>query len=288
MLTASRITRAAGILALSAFFWLTTSASASAQAGSFAYDRTGTLHAGIQCVTFDDEALMAWTLVNTQPGVVPFNIEVRIIGTATPGSDPDCAASSGTLEVITVLMPSDDPGTHFCFGDGGDQAGCTNCPCGNNAAVGSGGGCVNSTGAGAVLAAEGSTSLSASDLCFRMSGAVPSSFALLVSGSAQAPNNPMNPCFTNNPGSGVAASAFDGLRCAVTNTQRHGGRSVDVNGEVGALTNAWGNCGGSFPGTAVFVAGQTRYFQSVYRELDTAVCQRGLNTSQGIGISFVP
>ena len=43
----------------------------------------------------------------------------------------------------------------FCFGDGGDQLGCTDCPCGNTASVGSVGGCLNGAGASGELVAFG-------------------------------------------------------------------------------------------------------------------------------------
>lgn len=251
------------------------------------YDRTGQLIAGIQCVTFADEQFEGWVLTGSVPPLLPFNVDLRIIGTATPGPQASCAAADGILEVFQVIFPGDDPGTHFCTGAGGDQMGCSPCPCGNEAMAGDAGGCLNSAGTSGRLVSEGSASVLASDLCFRMVNAAPSSFAVLLSGTAQAPANMANPCFTQNPGSGVLALSFDGLRCVVQNVLRHGGRPVDVNGEVGGLGNPWGFCSAGFPNSA-FVAGQTRHFQSVYRDLDTAVCMRGLNTTQGTSISFTP
>lgn len=275
-------------LSMSSAFLVFASAIASAQAGGFAYDRLGTLHGGIQCLTWDDENFETWTLTNTTPGQVPLNVEVRIIGIATFGVDPNCAAADGFLQVSQVLMPNDNPGTDFCIGDGGDQMGCTPCPCGNEDLSAAGGGCQNSAGDSALLQAEGTGSLSAQDLCFRMRGAVAGSFGVLFSGTAAAPNNPANPCFAQNPGSGVTSVSFDGLRCAVQATQRHGGRPVDVNGEVGALTNPWGFCSAGFPGNSIFAAGQTRYFQTIYRDFEMAVCMTGLNTTQGVSLTFVP
>ena len=48
----------------------------------------------------------------------------------------------------------------LCTGDGGDQLGCSNCPCSNNATPGSVGGCVNSAGTGSTLIVAGSPSVS--------------------------------------------------------------------------------------------------------------------------------
>ena len=257
---------------------------ASAQSGTFAYDRCGTLHGGIQCLTWDDANFQTWTLVgNTNQ--VPLNQEVRISGTATFGSDPNCAAAVGFIENFVILSCS-DVGTDFCRGDGGDQMGCTDCPCGNNAPPGSDGGCINEAGSSAVLTASGSASVGAQDLCFDLMGANPSSFAVLTSGIAQAPANPANPCFAQNPGSGITSTTLDGLRCVVQGVLRHGTRAIDTNGDVGISNNGWGNCSPNFPNGAAFNAGTTRHFQAIYRELQSAVCQTGQNTTQGVSVSF--
>ena len=85
---------------------------------------------------------------------------------------------------------------------------------------------------------------------------------------------------------------FDGLRCAIVNTRRHGGRSADLNGEVGVTNNPWGGEGGPPVGIANagsgFVAGQTRYFQIVNRDDPLLSCMRGLNTSQAVAVTFTP
>lgn len=181
----------------------------------------------------------------------------------------------------------------FCVGDGGDQAGCTDCPCNNNAAIGSGGGCANSSGSGTRLIASGSPSVTllsgvTNDLRFGIDGAPAAAFCILNSGSGIAPGGMANPCFGLN--SGVQAAAFDGLRCAITNTRRHGGRSADANGEVGVTNNPWGGEGGPPAGIAVagggFAVGETRFFQVINREDPFAVCGRGLNTSQAIQVTF--
>ncbi len=181
-----------------------------------------------------------------------------------------------------------------CFGDGGNQNGCTNCPCGNNAPIGTGGGCLNSAGSWSRLQASGSASVSSpmgstTDLRFALEGAPPGAFCILNSGDALAPGSMMNPCF--GLGTGAQALAFDGLRCAIANTRRHGGRSADANGRVGFTNEPWGGEGNPFAGIAPgsgFLAGQIRYFQVINRDDALAVCMRGLNTSQAIEVTFAP
>ena len=183
----------------------------------------------------------------------------------------------------------------FCSGDGGDQMGCTDCPCMNKAPAGTIGGCINGGGSAARLIASGSASVSRpamdlTDLRFELSGAPPTAFCILNSGDGVAPGSMSNPCFGQN--SGAQAMQFDGLRCAITNTRRHGGRSADALGAVGVTNNPWGGEGGPPAGIAVagagFVAGQTRYFQVINRDDPLAVCLRGLNTSQAVRVTFEP
>ncbi len=182
----------------------------------------------------------------------------------------------------------------LCNGDGGDQMGCTDCPCGNNASLGTIGGCLNSVSTSARLTATGDTSVtlpsgSMIDLRLGISGAPPTAFCILNSGDNVAPQGMANPCFGLD--SGAQSATFDGLRCAVQNTLRHGGRSADSNGDVGVTNNPWGGEGGPPIGIATaagFAAGQTRYFQVIHRDDPLAVCGRGLNTSQAVQVTFEP
>ncbi|MCA8963192.1 MAG: hypothetical protein KDC38_21870, partial [Planctomycetes bacterium] len=97
------------------------------------------------------------------------------------------------------------PFTDVCNGDGGDQMGCTDCPCGNNTAPGTVGGCLNSSGNGSRLGASGDLSVSlpagsTTDLRFTMTGGPAASTSVLLSGDAVAPTNLANPCFGLNSG----------------------------------------------------------------------------------------
>ena len=103
-------------------------------------------------------------------------------------------------------MPSPAMVETLCFGDGGDQAGCTDCPCGNNAPVGTIGGCLNSAGGSAQLSLMGIASASDDTLRLEVSSAVPATFGVLQSGSTLLPVNPAIPC---PPGAGV----FSGPGC---------------------------------------------------------------------------
>jgi len=182
-----------------------------------------------------------------------------------------------------------------CNGDGGNQLGCTNCPCMNNAPAGTIGGCLNSAATSARLEATGDPSVSlpsgsADDLRFSIAGAPPGAFCILNSGDGLAPGGMANPCFGLN--TGAQAAQFDGLRCAIMNTRRHGGRSADGNGDVGVTNNPWGGEGGPPVGIANagpgIAAGQTRFFQVINRDDALLSCMRGLNTSQAIRVTFQP
>lgn len=213
------------------------------------------------------------------------------VGSSDILTDGQIANLSITSFVPTVPFPD------FCNGDGGDQAGCTDCPCGNNAPVGTIGGCLNSTGSSLRITASGDTSVSlpsniTTDLRIGASGAPPGSFCILISGGAVAPGNMANPCF--GMGSGVQSSSFDGLRCTIETPRRRGGRSADAMGNVGVTNSPWGGEGGPSFGLANlspnsgFAAGKTCFFQVINRDDPLAGCQRGLNTSQAIRATLTP
>ena len=200
----------------------------------------------------------------------------------------------GAAQVFRLIDPA--PVDH-CSGDGGDQMGCTNCPCGNNAPLGTIGGCLNSLSLSPRLSASGDTSVSlmagdTEDLRFGLSGAAPNSLCVLTSGSNVASVNMSSSCFGLL--SGVQSIEHNGLRCAVMNIRRHGARSADSNGNVGSMmmTPPWGGEGGPNAGIALagagFVAGQTRFFQCTMRDTPSATCTKDLSTSQAVEISFVP
>lgn len=213
------------------------------------------------------------------------------------GGEFDSAIDSGDSYLARWGCPgqAQAQGTDYCNGDGGDQLGCTNCPCGNNAIPGTVGGCLNSAAASARLSFTGDASVSlpsgeTTDLRFELTSAPAAAFCVLTSGASLAPANPVNPCY--GLGSGVPFFQFDGLRCAVSGVRRHGGRPADLNGDVGVTNAPWGGEGAPPAGIAVagggFAAGQLRFFQVTYRDDPLAQCMRGLNTSQAVCVTFSP
>lgn len=177
-----------------------------------------------------------------------------------------------------------------CFGNGGDPLGCTACPCGNDAPgstpLAQLGGCLNSSGSGAKLLAFGSADTVAGDLRFELRQAPSSTVSVLFSGASFAPLNPSHPCF--GTAGGIQAN-WDGLRCVGGSTTRHGARSTDAAGEIGAQNAGWGPPDGPVGGLAIqggFSAGQTRRFQAWMRDNMLAVCNYGINTSQAVSVTF--
>lgn len=239
--------------------------------------------AGCQCsIVVDGSVVLALT-----PGD---QIAVEVI--ASPGAVPEFHFLNNIVSfTFEEIFPSS------CNGDGGNQAGCTDCPCMNNAPPGSIGGCTHSAGMSSRLWATGDTSVSlpagsTTDLRLRATNLPPGSFGVLISGNAVAPGNMANPCFGLD--TGIQFAEFDGLRCSVQQTQRHGGRAANAFGDIedsAGPSRVWGGeaqPSAGIAGQAGFAAGQTRYFQINHREDAMAGCMRGINTSQAVRAMFRP
>lgn len=237
---------------------------------------------GPQGVAIDDQGHI-WSSSFYQDVLVEFDaggVYIRTIDSGGLSVPRSIAFDHGRVDVD---FPS------RCAGDGGDGAGCTDCPCGNNAAAGSAGGCLNSASDSARLHVFGSSSLVSSDLRFELDRSVPGALALLISGESLAPLNRSNPCF--GLASGFASATLDGLRCSVEDFRRHGARAVDTGGRVGSIGPAWGGADGPAIGIAnqgSFQSGQERHFQVLYRDLAGAQCGTGLNSSQARSVTFIP
>ena len=196
-------------------------------------------------------------------------------GAATPGSnrlfqfDPftgvttNLGSFSGMMafEGFFGLASGEAPvGTTYCSGDG---SGAT-CPCGNVGGFGIG--CANSSGSGASLFGDGSTSVLQDDLVLTCLGMPAQKPSLLFVGTQQV-------------NGGAGALFGDGLRCVGGPIQRLG---VQVSDAGGAAT--WGP---NLAPAGGWSAGDLRRFQVWYR--DTAgPCATGFNLSQGIEIVFAP
>ncbi len=174
----------------------------------------------------------------------------------------------------------------YCYGDGGLFAGCTNCPCGNNAPPNSPTGCLNSTGSGARIVASGFANVSGDTLRFEVVGATLSTFGVLASGTTRLPV--AGACL---PGSGVASALLDGLRCVGGSVLRHGARPTNGVGSIGDTTAGWGPPNGPPGGLLAnnaWVACTTRQFMVFYRESILLGCMRGQNTTNAVQVTFLP
>ncbi len=194
-----------------------------------------------------------------------------------------------TYHVLAPRTGSSGASADFCFGDGGVQAGCTPCPCSNDAPSGTRGGCLHPGGASARLLRSGCARASADDLRLELRSAAPASFAVLTSGAQRAPANPANPCFGQD--SGLQSTSLDGLRCVVSDVRRHGSPATDASGVVGLKTPGWGPPSGPAGGliqAAGFVVGQTRHWQAIYRVNPGAGCGQGQNTTQATSTTVLP
>ena len=149
------------------------------------------------------------------------------------------------------------PGLSICPGD----AAWGGCPCGNPG--GTGEGCQNSTGAGAVLRSSGSRSVSADDATFRCTQMPPFKVALLIQGSSASAGLPFQ----------------DGRICVGGTVRRLRLASATGHGiaDFGAGLAAKGN----------WSPGQTLVFQGWYRD-GQGPCQKGANLTQALAVTFSP
>ncbi len=147
-------------------------------------------------------------------------------------------------------------GTTYCYGDGSSAA----CPCGNGTLAGADRSCANSSGAGALIAASGSTSV-LGDLELCVLGLPPGRPGLLFAGTTQ----PMAPF-------------GDALRC--------------VGGSITRFPVGFASAAGSFSqgGIAARVgasSGDTRHFQGWFRDAG-GPCGNGFTLSAGYSVVFTP
>lgn len=182
---------------------------------------------------------------------------------AVGGADP--------VNTVHLFALSDPVGDVFCLGDGSGSA----CPCANESASALEGGCLNGFGRAAVLAASGSTSVTADDLVFSLAHGVHGygwppygTPMLLLSGTAQV-----------NGGQGSLLG--DGLKCIEGATQR---LAVRFGTPFGAGLTV-------FPDGMIahggWSAGDVRHFQAWYRD-PGGPCGTRFNTTNGLRIVFTP
>lgn len=200
----------------------------------------------------------------------------NVLGNCT--GSPDAAWNSVITDVDRVIWFYGDPtffyifdvwdvgmdnarvaeeiGSGTCFGDGSNGP----CPCAN--AGGTGEGCANSTGAGARLAAVGSTSVSADDLVLM---------------ATQMKPNVVSIAFQGNAVLAVPRPYGDGLRCAGGNLKRLG---IGHNSPEGSATFGPGLAAlGGWTNGAVFG------FQVVHRD-SAGPCGTRFNATPAVAVTF--
>ena len=152
-------------------------------------------------------------------------------------------------------------GTSFCFGASSGAF----CPCGNFG--GTGEGCANGSGAGALMTSSGSNSVSAADFGLAAGNLIPSQPGLYFQG--------------NNAVNGGQGNAFgDGLRCAGGGVIRLQVRFADAAGASATTANLVASGG--------VVAGDTKRYQLWYRDPNTSPCGASFNLSNGVEMVFTP
>ncbi len=144
----------------------------------------------------------------------------------------------------------------FCLGDGSVLP----CPCGNESPLGSGEGCENSTGAGALLTFSGTNLIAEDDLVLHVTQAPPSMFAVFVQGGTLA-----------------SAPFVDGVLCLGAPLWRLETVTLDGAGQ-GSTTVPLASTGGVLPGQRV-------YYQAWYRD-PSGPCAQGGNVSGGLAVDW--
>ncbi len=228
------------------------------------YDSCSTAAVDTSQGTIDNEQVAA---MNATAAPVTYFLEVYVWAAA----NLDC----NTYGLNITVTGGGSPYSAFCFGDGSGTA----CPCGNNSTAGHGGGCAHQNGNGAILTGSGVPSVGADTMHFDLTSGPFSTFAVLVSGNNRLPQT--GPCI------GCGNHAFDGLRCAGGNFQRHGSRSVNASGNA---NNGWGPPAGPAGGLIAqggFTSGQTRHFFAFVRTDALQTCMMGQNSTNGVSVTMV-
>ncbi len=169
---------------------------------------------------------------------------------------------------IGALEYSDPKFDSFCYGDGSGTA----CPCNNDSLLGHAGGCAHQNGDGAILAATGNPSIANDTLQFAVTSGAANTFSVMMSGDNRLP-------LVGNVGAGV--QVFDGLRCAEGAVRSHGARPINFLG----IASGWGP--GTISAQGNFAAGQTRHFFVFFRTHANQTCNSGVNSSNGVSVTFV-
>lgn len=166
-----------------------------------------------------------------------------------------------SMAFLAPFSSASDPGTAYCFGVG--------CPCGNDDASG---GCVNSSGAGALLTATGTNSVATEDLSFYGTSMPLNAVTIVITAPDQ-----------------QALPFKDGKLCVagqLTRLYKH-----NNTGQTGTVD--FEDVLASFKLNSVpkvFAAGETANFQLWFRDAPAALspCGGKSNLTNGYSITFTP
>jgi hypothetical protein len=174
--------------------------------------------------------------------------------------------ASALVNVCYNFTPNTPSVSSYCSGDG--VAGATPCPCGNNSATGAGQGCLNSTGIGAILSANGVPSVANDTLTLTCNGLPMGTSALLYQGTGM--------------GGGAGGMVFgDGLRCV-------GGTVVRLGSQAATGSSAtWPMAGqGPLSQAGSVPANSQRDYQVWYRNAIPFCTPATFNLSQALNVSW--
>ena len=213
----------------------------------------------------DDGQFVAYTTDPTSPDE-DYNV-LMYVGLATDcngnGVSDELDLSSGSSADIDNDGVPDEcaSGASYCSGDGSAST----CPCGNPG--GTGEGCANGTGSGALLSSLGSNSVSAADFGLIAANLIPNQPGLYFQG--------------NNAVNGGQGNPFgDGLRCAGGGVIRLQVRFADAGGSSQTSIDLVAKGG--------VAAGDTKRYQTWYRDPNTSPCGAQFNLSNGVELTFTP